>query len=58
MKTSRWRRLPRPRSNTGTLFDGDSLKTLVFMEAFTDPKAVTLSGQKLQYTLTISMGTG
>jgi hypothetical protein len=45
-------------SNTGTLFAGDSLKTLVFMESFTDPKAVTLSGQKLQYTLTLSMGTG
>jgi len=45
-------------SNTGTLFNGDSLKTLVFMEAFTDPKAVTLSGQKLRYTLTLSMGTG
>jgi hypothetical protein len=45
-------------SNTGTLFAGDSLKTLVFMEAFSDPKAVTLGGQKLQYTLTLSMGTG
>lgn len=45
-------------TNTGTLFGGDSLKTLIFVESFASSIPITLSGQKIQYTLTLTMSTG
>lgn len=42
-------------SNTGTV--GDALKKLMFVEAFTSGQAVTVVGQKIAYTLKITLST-
>ena len=45
-------------TNTGTAYGGDSIKQLVFVEVFASPIPLTLAGQIIQYTLTLTMGTG
>jgi hypothetical protein len=42
-------------SNTGTIYGGDTHKQLMFMEAFTESKAIDTSGQKIKVTLKLTL---
>lgn len=45
-------------SNTGTLYAGDAHKQLLFVDEFSEPKPITVSGQQVKYVPKFSQSTG
>lgn len=44
-------------SDTGTIYGGDTHKQLIFLEAFSEPKLIDTSGQKVRITLKLNLST-